>query len=292
MANATKSPKVCTPAIRSSSTAGCSFSSCKASERSAESADAAVARGVRHESHRGVVAAAAAARAARDVRADRRGMAFAATPAGRCVSGSVAADRRSHHAMAGTFDRGSRTADHRAARDRHERHAEDDDGAFDFAVRFVRRRAHLRKRNRQLFRASASAEPLRRCHLAERRDAVAVAAVVAVGSDLSLRAAKCRPLADGTEDVRRLGRRAAIQIRAGCRRRFGIRRRRDAVSGAARSDQDRGRRICRSRKSKRRSPPTTATPAADFIRKADSSITCAASAASTRWKISATSFSP
>ena len=41
-----------------------------------------------------------------------------------------------------------------------------------------------------------------------------VAAVLAFGPDLSLRAAKPRPLADGTQDLRGLDRRTPIQIRS------------------------------------------------------------------------------
>ena len=52
---------------------------------------------------------------------------------------------------------------------------------------------------------------------------------------VSLRAAKSRSHASGTEDFRRLGDRARVQTSARRRRRFRLRRHRDAVPGAARS---------------------------------------------------------
>ena len=144
--------------------------------------------------------------------------------------------------------------------------------------------------------APTTISPARKCSTAcgdlslpDRRDAVGVAAVLAVGPDLSLCAAKPRPLADGAQDLRGLDDRAAIQIRARRRRRFRFRRRHDAVSGAARSGQGRRRRPVGGAGRSRRSPPTTAMPAAASIRRAASSITCAAWAASRRWRTSATS---
>ena len=78
--------------------------------------------------------------------------------------------------------------------------------------------------------------------LAERRHAGRRAADLAVGPDLPLHAAKPRPLADRAQDVRGLGRRAAIPVGPGRRRRFRVRRRDDAISGAARPISPRRRR--------------------------------------------------
>jgi hypothetical protein len=94
----------------------------------------------------------------------------------------------------------------------------------------------------QQFRAAGSFQPAVQPEPADRRDAFGVAAVVAVGFDLSLRAAKLRPLADGTENVRGLDHRTGLQIARGCGGRFRLWRRHDAISSAARSGQDCGRR--------------------------------------------------
>ena len=53
------------------------------------------------------------------------GRLVAEPPAGRCLSRSVAAHGRDHHPMARPRRRGSGAADHRAGRDRHERHSAD-----------------------------------------------------------------------------------------------------------------------------------------------------------------------
>ena len=151
------------------------------------------------------------------------------------------------------------------------------DAALDLPLRPVRRHAHLRGRHRQLLRPPASVQPDGRSQPAERRHAIGVAAVLAVRPDLSLRAAKPRPLADGAQDLRGLDRRAAIPspspawrtIPASAAARCSIR----CCSIRPRSPAS----ACRSRRWRARWPPTTAMPAAASIRKAASSITCAAS---------------
>ena len=111
---------------------------------------------------------------------------------------------------------------------------------------------------------------------ADRRRAVGRAADLAVGADLPLHAAEPRPLADRAQDVRGLDGRAAIQVGSRRCRRFRLRRRHDAVSGAARPVPARRRGPLRRSRSKARSPPTTATAAADSTRRAGNSITSAA----------------
>ncbi len=174
----------------------------------------AAANGFDHEPDRGLFAAAALPRRPHDARADRRGIVVAESPAGGCLSRSFAAHGRDHHPMARTRRRGSGAADHRAGRTRDERHSADDDDALDLALRIVRRHPHLSGRHGQLLRAPAGFQPAAGPQSAERRDPFGVAAVLAFGADLSLRAAKPGPVADGTQDLRGLDRRAPIQIRS------------------------------------------------------------------------------
>ncbi len=143
------------------------------------------------------------------------GHAVARTPAGGRVSRSFAADRRDHHAMARPRRRGSGTTDHRARRSRDERHSEDDHATLHLALRLVGRHPHLSRWHGQQFRPAGSFQPAVQPQSADRRDAFGVAAVFAFGSDLPLRAAKFRPLADGTQDVRGLDHRARLQIARG-----------------------------------------------------------------------------
>ena len=149
-----------------------------------------------------------------DAGAHRRRVSLAGPPAGGRLSRSVAAHGRDHHPMARPRRRGSGAADHRAGREGDERHSADDHDPLDLAVRLVRRHPHLSKRHGQLFRPPASLQPHGRSQPAERRDPLGVAAVLALGPDLPLCAAKPRPLADGTQDLRGLDRRAAVQIRS------------------------------------------------------------------------------
>ena len=141
--------------------------------------------------------------------------------------------------MARTHRRGSGAADHGAGRAGHDRHSENRQHPLDFAVRAVGGDAHLRQRHRQQLRAPGSVQPARRSRSSRRGETVGVAAVVAIGTDLSLRAAKLRSLADGAEDVRGLGGRAAIPCRGRRGRRLRFRWRQHAVPGAARSGEDR-----------------------------------------------------
>ena len=80
----------------------------------------------------------------------------------------------------------------------------------------------FRKWHGQLFRPPGGLQPDGRSQPAERRDSVGLAAVLALGPDLSLCAAKPRPLADGAQDLRGLDRRAPIQIRSRRGGRFGF----------------------------------------------------------------------
>ena len=137
----------------------------------------------------------------------------------------------------------------------------------------------FRNRHRQLLRPPAGLQPDGRSQPAERRDALGRADVLAFGSDLSLRAAKSRPLADGAQDLRGLDRRAPIQVRSRRGGRFRVRRRHHAVPGAARSGQGRRGRPVGAAGRERARRPTTTTPAAASIRRAASSTTCAASGA-------------
>ena len=133
------------------------------------------------------------------------------------------------------------------------------------------------ERHRQLFRAPAGVQPFLGAHAAERREPVPVADVGALGPHLPVCAAKPGPLADGTQDLRGLDGRAAVQIRAGRGRRFRVRRRNHAVPGAARSRPGGLGGLVGLRRSRAHSRPTTTTPAADSIRRAASSTTCAGS---------------
>ena len=119
---------------------------------------------------------------------------------------------------------------------------------------------------------------LGRPRLAERRHARRRAADLAVRADLPLRAAKPGPLADGAQDVRGLDGRAAISSRcpasptipASAAGRCSIRCCSTNIASPARA--------CRRSRSRARSAPTTATPAADSTPRAGSSTTSAASA--------------
>ena len=127
---------------------------------------------------------------------------------------------------------------------------------------------------------------------AERRRAGCRAADLAVGPDLPLHAAEPRPLADRAQDLRGLDGRAAISVGPRGRRRF-------RASAAARcnirccsTSIGSPAPACRRSRSKARSAPTTATAAADSIRRAANSITSAASAGCRRSTTSAMSWSP
>ena len=113
--------------------------------------------------------------------------------------------------MAGPCRRGSGAADHRARRARDERHSADDHHPLDLALRLVRRHPHLsRTAPTTISRASRCSTACGDLSLPSGVTPVGVAAVLAVGPDLPLRAAKPRPLADGAQDLRGLDRRAAI----------------------------------------------------------------------------------
>ena len=217
------------------------------------------------------------------------GLVVAAAPADGCLSRSFAADGGDRHAVAGAFRRGSGAPDHGAGRARHERRAEaSSTNARSRCTACPTSRSPSATAPTTISRAS-------RCSTASaigpagRRGAVGLAAVLALGPDLSLRAAEHRPLADGTEDLRGLGHRAAVPLGPRRGRRFRLRRRRHAVPGAARSGQARRGSACRCRRSRTRWRPTTAMPAAASIRRAASSTTCAAWGGSRRSRTSATS---
>ena len=110
------------------------------------------------------------------------------------------------------------------------------------ALRAVRRRHHLRPGHRPQFRAAAGVQPPGRPRPAERGRAGRRAADLAVGPDLPLHAAEPRPLADRAQDLRGLDGRAAVPVGARRRRRFRLRRRHDAIPGAARPISSRRRR--------------------------------------------------
>ena len=150
------------------------------------------------------------------------------------------------------------------------------DDPLDLALRIVRRHPHFRNRHRQLLRPPAGLQSAGRPQSAERRDALGGAAVRAFGSDLSLRAAEPRPLADGAQDLRGLDRRTAIQIRSRRGGRFRVWRRHHAVPGAARSGQGRLGRPVGAAGGERPDRQQRQLPAAASIRRAASSITCAA----------------
>ena len=193
--------------------------------------------------------------------------------------------------MAGPRGGGSRAADHRTDRSGDERDAQDRGDAFGFALRSVRRHSDLPGRRRQRGRPSGSVQPAFGAQPAGRSFAVGVAAVGTLGPDLPLRAAELRPLADGAENARSLDGRAPVQVGRRGGGRFGFRRRHDAVPGAARPGQDRRGRQSGRRPpwSRRRSGPTTPTPAAGSTPRAASSSTSAAKAGWRPPRISATS---
>ena len=75
--------------------------------------------------------------------------------------------------------------------------------ALHFALRAVRRHPHFSATARTIYFArAAGVQPHCRSEPAQRRHALGLAAVLAFGLDLSLCAAKPRPLADGTENHR------------------------------------------------------------------------------------------
>ena len=110
--------------------------------------------------------------------------------------------------------------------------------ALDLAVRIVRCHAHLRAMATDNYFARQQVfERLPDVESARRRDAVGVAALLAVRTRLPLRAGESGPLGDGAQDHSGLGARAAVQVGARRGRHVVARRRDDAVSGADRSDR-------------------------------------------------------
>src|ERR1035438_9441755 len=197
-------PTVCKPAISWGLTLASLFNSCKTNERATASNRIRAANGFDDEPGRRFFVAAAIPRPPPDARADRRRVTVAGAVAGGCLSRSFTAARRNHHAMARPRRRGSGTAHHRARRSRNERHPKDDHATLHLALWLVRCPPHLSQWHGQQFRAPGSFQPAVQPQSAERRYAFGVAAVVTFRSDLSLCAAKLRPVADGTQNVRGL----------------------------------------------------------------------------------------
>src|ERR1700678_2408696 len=212
----TTSPKACRRPTRSWWTEPCFFSSCRINERRAPSCLFRTAYGVDDESHRGFLAAPAVSGRLDGAAAHRRRVFLAAAPARGCLSGPGSAHGRGHHAVARPRRRRNRAPDHGARRTRDERHSALEHHPLHLAVRPVRRDPHFSGRHRQLLRAPAGLQSLPGTHIAGQRVPDTVAHVRALRADLPLRPAEPGPLADGTQDLRGLGGRTAVQVRARC----------------------------------------------------------------------------
>ena len=164
--------------------------------------------------------------------------------------------------------------------------------ALDLALRPVRRPAHLRGRHRQLLRAPAGVRADRR-HRAARRESRPAISPLTSPSGLVYRYVLESPD------------RSAMELKI--LQDWVLEKQYESVPGVAdlsslggetmeyqvpaRSHEARRRRPLRRRRRRPRSARTTATPAADSTPRAASSTTCADSAASPRWRTSATSCS-
>ncbi len=196
---------------------------------------AAADRLVLHQPDRRAQPRAADPRRVADGAADRRRHPRLEPAAGRCLSRPVAADGVDHHAMARPFGRRSGTADHRSDRARDERHPEGEQSPLGLALRVCRASTSPSTRTpTAISRGSrcSTASPASTCR-AESRPTVEP---LTSPSGLIYRYTLQSPDRSPTELKTFEDWTVEPQFRSvsGRCRRFRVRRRDDAVSGAAR----------------------------------------------------------